>query len=252
MANFTFATTYQPGHPDATAFDVDITIPLLARTDHPQRAALRRLHFESFAVYAAEAKRMATRGDEDDRPRKLPAPERKARLDKLKKMLVGLLIEGELEPADGLVDKLVHMQETGVLIYLAWEELGRRDLEARGQKKEHSWVEDPITGVLRRIARTVDPNADISDMLKLRLALQRRGLGLEMARLMTYKVHELWAQHLFTRFGRDALPGYNKVSLDQLLNADKEMFAILADRTRGGLGMMANGDYRLDHMCVCH
>ena len=65
-------------------------------------------------------------------------------------MVMGFEIAEDLEPSDTLVDKLAYMQETsGVLRYIPLQDIGRRDMEVKGVKKDSYWKPDPVSGNLK-------------------------------------------------------------------------------------------------------
>jgi hypothetical protein len=100
FSSFAFAANFQPGGADDSNFIKDVITPLVGTADHPLRATIRFLFFESFTIAVEELKRKS-RVDDEDKPKKLPALERVERLDKVKRALVGLSIEGDLEPSYG-------------------------------------------------------------------------------------------------------------------------------------------------------
>ena len=249
MGTFAFATspTMAPvlGPADDDRFMADIGEPLIRDDQRHHVAAFKRLHFECYTMCVADLQRRANRNDHDDRPRALPAAERAARLEEIRALLVGLDITGDLEPSDTLVDKFVAMQESGVLRYLPWTEIGQRDAEIRGQKKDEFFKFDS-SGALRLTVTGADIDADTCTDYKLHRALQRRGIALHIARLMDFSVHEILIQWMMKEYARDAMPGHAKVTVDQLARADEEIFVQLGDMTRAGLGLDQNGQYPLN------
>ena len=83
--------------------------------------------------------------ENEDKPRQLAPAERKARMDLLKKELVGVNITGNLEPGHVVVDKYVDMQERGILRILDWSDMITREQELRNVK--------PSSGQRRNMAR---------------------------------------------------------------------------------------------------
>ena len=70
------------------------------------------------------------------------------------------------------------MQEsTGVLKYIPLSDLGRRDLEVRGIKKDQYWNTDS-SGALKLHEIGQEASADISPDYKLHRTLQRRGIAM--------------------------------------------------------------------------
>lgn len=245
LGAFAFAANHMPGNPDETSFVVEVVIPILGVEASPLKAMLRRLHFEAYSMIAEDARRRSMRSEDDDKPRKLPQAEKAVRIKAVREELVGLDITGDLEPSDNVVDRLVAMQEDGILKYLRWEEIGRRDTEIRGAKRDTYWKTDS-NGLLREHSSIVELPADTSTDLKIKTMLQRRGVALQMARLMSFKLHETWVSRLFKELSRDPLPGYAKFSLAQMIRVDQEFFAELAELTRAGLGLSDDGSLPLD------
>jgi hypothetical protein len=171
--------------------------------------------------------------------------ERADRFKILQAQLSGLTLTGELEPSNLLIDKLVEMEDSGELRYIKWEECTKRLQEMNGVKKDEMWKEDG-EGRLKRVSIPGEDKADLKDHLMLRYALQRRGVALEIARLMSFKVHEKLINFFFEELARDSLPGYAQVTLEQVRRADKEVFMRLAEKTRGGIVQAAGDERPLD------
>ena len=58
---------------------------------------------------------------------------------------------------------------------------------------------------------------------------------MNLARLLTFEVHESLIAFYFEEMDRDQLSGYATVSMEQVRRADKELFIQIAKHTRGGL-----------------
>eukprot|EP00969_Alexandrium_andersonii_P027866 1215940-Alexandrium_andersonii.AAC.1 len=108
----------------------------------------------------------------------------------LERRLSGLDLRGELEASHALVDACVALYDENRLRYLDWQMCTKRDQELTGEKKDKEWRPD-AQGVVRERVVSVKSPADTSTDLRLRFALQRRGLALEVAQLMSFDVHEL-------------------------------------------------------------
>ena len=82
MGDFANAANYRPTAADDAPFIKDIIISLFDDEGHPKKAAVRRLFFEAFSMFAADINRRSTLPDEDDKPKKLLlAAEKEARWD---------------------------------------------------------------------------------------------------------------------------------------------------------------------------
>lgn len=143
-------------------------------------------------------------------------------------------MRNELEPSNLLVDKYVEMEEVGELRYLRWEEYSRRNQEAKGVKKDEFWKED-AEGRIKKVYKEPDEHVTVGgDMLSAKYALQRRGLAMNIANLLTFEAHEKLVQFYFDEMSRESLPGFHKVGLEQIRRADREIFVRLGEETRGG------------------
>lgn len=232
LGAFAFSSSYTPGQTDDAPFK-EVLRAVLAEPEGPQAALVRRVFFEAYTMAAADLKKRIEKTDEDP-PRRLPVAERSARHEKIAARLVGLHIEGELEPSHALVDKFVQMVEDGVLRYVPWNELTKREAELLGQKKVREWRADSA-GVLHEHINEQEEHADVGTDLRLRFGLQRRSLALEIAGLCSFETAEGWTDLLLREYLRDPPPGYSRVSLAQLQRADQELFRRLAQATRSGL-----------------
>ena len=234
LSQFAFAANHAPGRADETAFVNDVIIPLLGNEKDPRKAIVRRLFFESYSLMAADMARRAERPSDEARPVKLPLVERHERLVHLEAELVGLNLRGVLEPSNLLVDRFTEMVDTGEVKYVKWEEYQKKSAELSGFKKDDHWKEDS-DGRLRKVQADSEEQIDIRDLLLLKQALQRRGVAMNLARLMSFRKHESIVERFFEELSREHLPGYAQLSMDQIRRADKELFVQLADKTRAGL-----------------
>ena len=75
----------------------------------------------------------------------------------------------------------------------------------------------------------------IGDLLSLKNLLQRRGLAMHMAKLLSFSVHEQLVNFYCNGMNREKLPGHGAVTVAQVRNADKEIFFKIVDQTRNGL-----------------
>ena len=70
---------------------------------------------------------------------------------------------------------------------------------------------------------------DIEGSLQVLNALRRRGVAYAFARLISWEKHEAYVASLFRYLTKPAQPGYRKVSLRQILRADKLAFAKMSE-----------------------
>ena len=204
-------------------------------------AILRRLHFEASAIVMAELKTKAT-DSTGDGSRKLPIAEKNARLLEQETRLRGLKIRGELQPSFALVDMVAQMKETNTVLCIPPSKCTKRDAEIQNNLKEK-----PITLSLEqqmvKLASTDDHiTADTSTDLQLQWAMQRRGLAFDQCALISHDVHETWVQQLLGQLTREAPSGFSRVSVSQIIRADRELFTLMAQELQGPLQPDQDGE----------
>ena len=247
MRAFAFSCSFAPGRADDSAFVNEVVIPLLGDPGHKLKPQLRRLSFEAYTQATLDVQRRSSPGDEVDKPKKLPAPEQLSRLKAIKARLTRLTIEEELEPSHTLVDKFSTMYEEGTLRFVPWDELTRCDEEVRNVKRTKTWNTDS-EGRLKFTEEPKEDPADTGSDLKLKAALQRRGIALEVAHLLTFEIHENYVGWLFKEYSRKAPMGLHQINVQQLHQVDVEVFTRLADATREGLSVLPDNTYALDSL----
>jgi hypothetical protein len=228
-----FATSFVPGQAEDERFLVDIVEAGLGSRTHNHKGALRRLFFESYTLAAADLKRKVE-VTTDDAPRKIPAAERQERRERVANRLVGVTLRGELDVSNRLLDLIVSIHEENTLRYIAWQDCTKREMELNGQKRDLYWAADSH-GILKEKSLVKSDPADLSSDLRIAFALRRRGLAFEMADIMSYETHEKLTDQLLAAYMKDPLPGYARVSVNQLVRADQEVFRQLATRTAFGI-----------------
>ena len=154
--------------------------------------------------------------------------EKEARYLDIKTRLPGLVLEDELLPSHELVDAVAHMVEANHLTWLVPSRCTKREQELRIGVKQ----KDRVLSVLdNAVTLTTLPDklaADHSSPLHLQWCLQRRGLALDMCRVLSWRTHEKWLAFLLQALTREVPPGYAPVSINQLLRADSEMFLLIS------------------------
>jgi len=159
--------------------------------------------------------------------------------------LPGLILRGELECSDSLVDEAVALYDDNRVRYIPWARCLRKRDELEGVKKLEMFTKLP-DGTLKASSQAALPVADTSSEYLLRNALTRRGLALDQANLVNFNTHEVWAEKLFSARMKPLLDGFRRVSLVQLENADKFMFERLSELTRDGIVPDSAGRRPLD------
>jgi hypothetical protein len=233
FGKYAYSSAYTPGSSDEKPF-VQLLTTILGRDPTVQElAVLRRLYFESHALSVADLRTRVESRDEDQ-PKKMAAPERTSRLEAQKLTLLGINISGANEPANCLVDKCVQMLEDGQLKYLPVNECPSRTQEVLNQKKEPA-ISFDSSGMIKLSKRDLETKADVSSELKVQQALLRRALAFDQANLISFGVLNSWTTRMFEVLSFDPPAGYRRVSMEQLMNADKELFLRSSEVLRSDL-----------------
>jgi hypothetical protein len=234
MALLAFSCGATPGTVDDVIFvqtmekifsTTDLAIDLIA--------PLRRLYFEAATMAVSEVRNRYDR-TEDTLPKKLPLPERETRRRDQQVRLVGVSIEGTLEPAHSLVDAMHQIREEDQVKYIDPATCISREQEVKGLKKE-AFVQADSTGHLRQVSRDKLPPADLSTEFRLRTALQRRSLAGDQLGLMDYLFSEKYHTYLFNLLTQSVPDSHHMVTVQQLLSADKHIWAKMAELCREGV-----------------
>ena len=245
MARFAFCCNYSPGAPSEAPF-ISMIEAVLGTVNPPAVTVgpFRRLFFECFTLAAADLRQRVDRGD-DAQPRKLPPPERAFRYAAQVTRLRGLNLVNELEPSDALVDMACQQFEDNRMTLIEWEVCTKKAQEIRGIKKIPQ-LKATASGSLMLASSDQTLEADLDTELLMRFALQRRGLALDQANLLTFSEHDLWVDCLFFHRMTVPPPGYAKVTIAQLVNADRALHTRMAELTRQGIVPDAAGNRPMD------
>ena len=123
---------------------------------------------------------------------------------------------------------------------VTWDCATKRDAELQGNKADTAWRVDS-SGFLKQTSKREPASADLGSDLLLQCALRRRSIAFGMADLASYESMELVMDLFLRELMRAPPPGFSKVTLDQLLRADRELFFKLGHRCRTGVRRMPDG-----------
>ena len=229
LGRFAFASWWQPNSPNPEIFIKEVIVPILGDENHTDRDQLRRLYFEAYAAVSGDIARRTEGRDEDEAPRNVPMPERQARWEKITGRLKGFDFQNDrkLKPNHWLQDIVSKIYDSNTISHIAWADCSAREQESSGQKRIPMWLPDKNNTMVLKDVVSDPARADTSSDLLLRYVFYRRGLSMEMYDLMSFENHELLAGLLIAEMMRDPPPGFAKVSLDQILRADKEAFLLM-------------------------
>ncbi|CAE7257321.1 F25B4.6 [Symbiodinium sp. CCMP2592] len=205
---------------------------------------LRRLWFEANTFALSDLKSRVERSSLDP-PRELPLAERLTRLQNQKARLSGIVFTERVEPAHSLIDKIQSMVDSGTLTYLPPHKCPSRALEISSDKPSQQVTLD-AQGGLKISKKHADLECDVRGELRLREAFTRRALAFDQIGLMSFAAHEAWHTYLFDSVTRDPPPGHKFTSVAQALNADRELWQILAQESRGSIKVIGGVKPPLD------
>ena len=259
LAKYAFSSSYVPGNSDETPFTNALQAALGRAPTVGELASLRRLYHEAYGLTSAELKSTVER-TEDAPIKKLAQPERADRLKRQQARLKGVRIEGKLEPSDRLCDLANAMYEENRLHYIEISKCTSKEQEVLCQsQKDDKHVSVDQSGNVRVKDKENKLDADLSTDMLTRLAFMRRGLALDQSNILDYLEHDRWIERLFDCKVSSQPEGYARISMQQLINADRKLFVTLAELTRAGIqttaaGRPADNSFKaaMDHPDVLH
>lgn len=208
-----------------------------------QVSKVKRLHFEAVTLVVADLKRQVTAGDVTEPGKTLPFIEKQRRLRAQQTRITGISHKHEQQASHALIDAAFNILETGAVVYLPPSKCGSRDAEiqseAKNKQKQLLTLEQ---GTIKATASDALVSVDIGTEMKLMYALQRRGLAFDLVNLVSWPVHMEWVNKLFRALMSEAIPGFNSITLQQLLRADQELFLTIAAEFDGSLKGANVGD----------
>ena len=243
---FTIGTPQSP--PTEAQFDAFTQRIHGAGATMGQTAKLKQLHFEATALVIESIKqKVSAEGTEKlDSLKKIPAAEKRHRLEQQETRLAGLKIVGELNPSHHLIDLANNIIDSGSVIWIAPSKCTKRDDEVQLSIKERSTSVQVENQLLKVTPSSNELIAEYNNELKLQWCLQRRGIAMDQCRLLSWAVHESWVSQLLTTSNHSPPPGFQSVKADQLIRADRELWTVLAQTVKGSLKPNAAGVIPLD------
>ena len=235
FGKFAFAVPYAPSHADDKPFLDFLEATIESKPDDSQVASLRRLFFESHVMALADVRsRIEATPDDKQVTPKLPTAELVARQEEQQQRLKGLVFTPETIPSNHLVGLCVEMVECNILTYIRPDQCCSRSQEIQSIKKDTS-VSMDSSGVLKIGSKNQEIHCEANTEIRLRAAWQRRSLAFDLSSLCSFEVMELWVQYLFSQLMKDQPRGFSKVTLQQIVECDKQLFILAAHQTMGQL-----------------
>ena len=207
---------------------------------------LRRLHFEAVTMVVVHLKTNVTTDAGVEGSRKLPPVERVARLQGQQVRLKGLTIKGETQPSYALIDLIAGICDSGSIVWVPPSKCTNRDSEVQQSLKEKPTALTVEQQTLKLAAGEPKIRADTSNELLMQWALQRRGSEFDQCKLISNDIHDKWAQALLMQLTREAPSGYAKMTMEQILRADKEFFTLMSQEHTGPFNAGPKGELPLD------
>ena len=240
FATLAYAVADQPNHIDEAKLDA--LSKKVWTPDAPtlgQAGALRRLSFEGL-TFSRSLQDLKNRGDpEASSVKPLPAHEREVA------RLKGVLMEGDLEPGNSLVDKAATMLQDGVVRYIPPSGCVSRDAEVTSTRKDKEFL-SLENGEITVKKKDQIFNTDLSSEFKLQQAFTRRGLALDRVGILSFEVHERLVRNYFFLASRGAPPGYDRPGIGAIIKADRELWTLVARECRDGCKPTSAGVPPLD------
>ena len=94
--------------------------------------------------------------------------------------------------------------------------------------------------------KQLDLECDVYGELRLREAFTRRALAFDQLSVLSFSIHEEWHTNMFDAITRDPPPGHKFTSIAQALNADRELWQLIAQESRGELKVIVGATPPLD------
>ncbi|CAE7858619.1 unnamed protein product, partial [Symbiodinium necroappetens] len=146
-------------------------------------------------------------------------------------------------PSHALVDLCCHMLDVGV----TWISPGKctsRESEIQLSTKDQSRVFRLEDNSLKVGSDQPKDTASFDSPIKLQWCLQRRGLALDQARVMSWAQHERWVHCLLHALTKECPAGFHKPDMNRIVQADREAWLIMASEVKS-IKVTAAGDFPL-------
>ena len=234
MANLAFSS---PHGGNEEVFVKNILVPGVGAADHVDAHLLRRLYYEAFMMASADLKRRAD-ATSSDAPRVMPAAERRERFKRVEDRLApGIRTRGELEVSYKLMERCGEFSDANAIKHLPLELCTKRGDEVKGIDKDPTWatVPDPVSGILRLKMVRDDLRNVVDSQFALLFSFQRKAMALEMADIMSFENHELLRDRFVAALMKPPYSGFQRFTLEQVLEADVQFWVLMAEETRDGI-----------------
>ena len=227
MGNFGFAHG-QPGQPIVEAdFTAWLTRILGMEPDLATVARAKRLLFEAHVLVTSHLRSQIEGTTDSAEARKIPPAERVARLERLAEQLKGIDLSGPMLPAHSLLNEVCHQAESQVLRYITPSKCPSRETEILNLKLEKELSIEHNTLKIKDKDQAIP--VDTGSEFLIYQALVRRCVAYAFANLIAFDIQHKWITFLFKLLSKDVPQGYSRVTLGQILAADKAAYVYMAE-----------------------
>ena len=207
-------------------------------------SATRQVVYEAQTLLMAQVRSLIERKDDESKMELAPA-ERASRQKDQQTRLLGVSLVGEAACSHQSYDLVMKTLEQNTLCYLGPSKFPSRQAELKSEKPKKTLE---ISAGSVKIA---DPKPELTcetgAPLELSWALQRRALACDLVGLSGYAEQQAWHAHLLRRLTDiDPPPGYSRVSVQQILAADRAAWMKIAEWTTDGIQRKADGTLPLN------
>ena len=200
----------------------------LPSTSIGDRSIVKRLVTEAQTIVCAELREQVTSNLDAATVRKVPEAEREARMSELRRKLVGLQLEGANEPSHHLLDLCAAQERSGQLVYIEPSKCTSRIHEVTHHKPQSQAVHVESQKLVLKPGESV-PEINPSSALQALEALRRRGIAMTFAGSVSYPGYDRYLNKLFSHLSRDPPPGMARITVSQIVAADKQVFVRLIE-----------------------
>ena len=244
FGQFAFISPSNPNSTDDKIFKEAIESVIDREALPTEMVTFRRLWYESHAIAMSDLRSRLDKSPADP-PKQVPLAERMLRLKRQRDEFKGLVFDAHIEPAHGLIDKIQAMLDDNSLTYIAPEKCMSREQEISKDKAEPLLAFNS-DGNIKLSRKSIELSCNISGETNLRAAFTRRALGFDQTGILSFVVMEKWHNSLFRALQKVPPNGYKYVTIQQIIAADKELFTIVAQESRGELKLVPGSAPPLD------
>ena len=137
------------------------------------------------------------------------------------------------------------------LQWISWDQCVSREHELMHTSKKDQRLVVQASGELKFTSSVKYEPCDTSSEILLRYCFIRRALAMEQANILAYKHHDKWLEKIMACRLEIVPHGFARTTFQQIEAADKRLFVLLAEKTRGGIKATATGRPCDNHFEAC-